>query len=54
MIMFKIVAWIISALGGLCCIALVIRNTFVFMKFIFKGPPQGTSGPGVADEGGGK
>lgn len=42
-IVLKIVNWIISVLGGLSCIALVVRNTIVFIKFLFKGPPQETS-----------
>lgn len=51
MVMIKVVAWIISALGAICCIGLVVRNTIVFIKFLLKGPPQGTSGPKVAGEG---
>lgn len=51
MIMCKIIAWIISVLGGLCCIALVVRNTIVFIKFLIKGPPKETSGQKVAGEG---
>lgn len=52
MIIIKIVAWSISALGGLCCIAFVVRNTILlFMKFLKKGPPQETSVPNVAGEG---
>ena len=50
-IMCKIVSWIISALGGLCCIALVIRNTIAFIKFLIKGPPQETSGQKTTGEG---
>ena len=40
MMMFKIVAWIISALGGICCIILVVRNAIFFIKFLFKVPRQ--------------
>ncbi len=51
MMMFKIVAWIISALGGFCCVALVFRNTIFFIKFLKKGPPQETPGQEAAEEG---
>lgn len=47
----KIIAWIISALGGLCCIASVIRSSIDFIKFLIKGPPQETSRQKVANEG---
>ncbi|MCK4791080.1 MAG: caspase family protein, partial [Desulfobacteraceae bacterium] len=43
MIMVKVVAWVISVLGGLCCIALVVRSTIIFIKFLLKGPLQKTS-----------
>lgn len=42
MVMIKAVAWFISILGAICCIALVVRNTIVFIKYLIKGPPQGT------------
>lgn len=54
LVMVKVVAWIISAFGGFCCIALVVRNTIVFVKFLIKGPPQNTPGPNVASERGDK
>jgi len=51
MIMIKIVSWLISALGGFCCIALVVRNTIDFIKFLFKVPPRGTCGQEATVEG---
>lgn len=51
MIIFKIVAWTLSALGAFCCIALVVRNTFGFIKFLFKDFQQETSGQKDAGEG---
>ena len=50
MIIIKIVAWIISALGGLLCIALVVNNTILFLKFLFKSPPEETSVTNAAGE----
>ena len=46
MVIIKIVAWIISALGAICCIGLVVRNTIVFLTYLIKGPPRETSIPG--------
>jgi hypothetical protein len=51
MIMVRIVAWIISGLGAICCIALVVRNTISFIRFLQKSPPQGISEPEVSGEG---
>jgi len=50
MIMVKIVAWIISALGGFCCIALVFRNSVDFIKFLLKGSREETPGRENTDE----
>ena len=51
MIMFKIVAWIISVCGAICCITLMIRNTIVLIKFLLRVPPQETPSQEVSNEG---
>jgi hypothetical protein len=50
-VLIIIVAWSISILGAICCIALVYRNTKYFLKFLFTSPPKKTPIQEVADEG---
>jgi len=51
MMMVRIVSWIILTLGAICCIALVVRNTIVFIRFLFKGSLRETFRKEAADEG---
>lgn len=54
-ILIRIVGWTISVLGAICCVALILRNTFVFIKYLIKSmikrPPRETSVQENAGEG---
>lgn len=51
MIICKIVARMVSGMGAICCIALVVRNTIVFIKFLMKRDPEQGPGEEAAGEG---
>lgn len=50
-VVFRVIGWFISVSGAMCAIALVFRNTIVFVRFLIIGPSEESSGGEVAEEG---